>query len=315
MELRQLRYFVAVATAGSFTQAASRLRLSQPALSRQIHQLEEELHLTLFERVKTGIRLTSEGEDVLRRGVDLLRAAERLSERADKVHGGQAGLLRLAASPQTMESVLAPFVARYLKEWRDVEVRLIEATGPQMARLLENGEAHLAIGVFRRAEHLACYELFPVRLLAISAARHGADRAATVDVERLHHERVLLFPHGFKIRALFDGACREAGAEPHVVVEASDARALVALAEAGAGTAVVASTTVYARRKVHALPIVHAGASLGTWAEAAWPLDTPLPAYAEQFIRELRDETCRRYPAQELDLSTPPVPRSGPAAR
>lgn len=314
MELRHLRYFVAVAMAGSFTRAASRLRISQPALSRQVHHLEAELRVTLFERAKTGIRLTCEGEDLLQRSVDLLSAAERLGERAHQVHGGQAGLLRVAASPQTMESVLAPFVARYLKTWREVDVRLMEGTGPHMARLLESGDAHVAIGVFRRTEDLESCALFPVRLLAISACRHGFDRGATVDVEQLHNKRLLLFPHGFKIRALFDGACRAARAEPHVVVEAGDARALVALAEAGAGIAVVASTTVYARRKVHAVPIIHAGVSLGTWAEAAWHVNSPLPEYAEEFIRELRDETRRSYPAQELDLHTPPVPRVGMAS-
>jgi len=72
---------------------------------------------------------------------------------------------------------------------------------------------------------------------------------------------------------------------------------------------VVASTTVYARRKVHAAPIVHAGASLGTWGEAAWHVGRSIPAYAERFIDDLRAQTGRTYPAQEFDVDIPPVPR------
>lgn len=306
MELRHLRYFVAVASAGSFTRAAIRLGITQPALSRQVHDLEADLGVTLFARVKEGIRLTSDGEELLRDSVDLLGAAERLSARAKQPRGGT---LRVVAGAQTMESVLAPFLAQYLKAWPDVEVLLMEANGGHLGRLVERGDAHVGIGVFRRGEPLETCPLFPVRLLAVEAATRRRTRRGTLELGALDDQRVLVFRRGFMMRALFDQACRAARVTPRTAVEAGDAQSLVALAEAGAGIAVVASTTLYARRRVHAVPIVHDGASLGTWAEAAWHAGRALPAFAAQFVDELRDRTGRIYPAQELDVRTPPVPR------
>ena len=236
MELRHLRYFVAVAAAGSFTRAASRLGVTQPALSRQVHRLEADLRVTLFERIRDGIRLTSDGEELLRESLELLSAAERLGDRVRRAHDDRTGVLRVAAGPQTMESVPAPFLAGYLKAWPDVEVHLMEARGPHLGQLVERGDAHVGIGVFRHGEHLQSCLLFPVRLLAVMVPRHRRRRRAAMELEELQHERVLLYRRGFVIRELFDHACRIARVHPRVVVEAGDAQSLVALTEAGGGS-------------------------------------------------------------------------------
>jgi DNA-binding transcriptional LysR family regulator len=82
VELRHLRYFVSVAEVASVSKAALRVHVSQPALSRQIHDLERELGVRLFDRVGRGIRLTAEGEDLLARARDVLTRADSLSVRA-----------------------------------------------------------------------------------------------------------------------------------------------------------------------------------------------------------------------------------------
>src|SRR5262245_36937744 len=106
MELRHLRYFVGVAEAESFSRAAARLHVTQPALSRQIRALEDELGVRLFDRSTRRVRLTPEGEEVLRRSRDTLVAVDALRDRARSLGGGRAGILRVGATPQVMESVL-----------------------------------------------------------------------------------------------------------------------------------------------------------------------------------------------------------------
>src|SRR5215510_2073952 len=94
MELRHLRYFVAVAEAGNVSKAAAALHLSQPALSRQIHDLEAELNVALFERSGRRLRLTGAGEDLLGYGRRVLDQAGAFRERARAIGSGEAGLLR-----------------------------------------------------------------------------------------------------------------------------------------------------------------------------------------------------------------------------
>src|SRR4030095_3359592 len=115
MDLRHLRYFVAVAETGAFARAAARLRITQPALWRQVHDLEAELGVRLFERAGRRLRVTGAGADLLLRSRELLAGAAQLVEHAHAVRGGEAGKLSIGASPQVIQIVLAPFLTRYLK--------------------------------------------------------------------------------------------------------------------------------------------------------------------------------------------------------
>src|SRR5215831_1950309 len=124
MDLRHLRAFAAIVETGGFARAAAQLNLSQPALSRQIHALEAELGVPLFDRVARRALLTSEGEDLLRRSRRLLSDTDSLAERARALKSGQTGLLRVGATPQMIETVLAGFLHEYRRRHPAVEVHL-----------------------------------------------------------------------------------------------------------------------------------------------------------------------------------------------
>src|SRR5262244_4563891 len=107
MNFRHLRAFVTIVDAGGFARAANRLNLSQPALSRQIRTLEAELGVLLFDRIGRRVRLTSEGEDLLRRGRQVVAEADAFRERARALKGGHTGQLKVGATPPMIETVLA----------------------------------------------------------------------------------------------------------------------------------------------------------------------------------------------------------------
>src|ERR1700751_2161464 len=136
MNLRHLRAFVSIADAGGFARGANRLNLSQPALSRQIHGLETEWGGPLFDRIGRRVQLTSEGEDLLRRSRHLLTEADSLSERARLLKAGETGILRVGATPQVIENLLADFLTEYRRRHPDVEVHLVEDGGARMATRL-----------------------------------------------------------------------------------------------------------------------------------------------------------------------------------
>jgi DNA-binding transcriptional LysR family regulator len=214
MELRHLRYFIAVAEAGAFSRAAARVRITQPALWRQVHDLEEELGVRLFERAGRRIRLTSEGEGLLGRSRELIDGVDQLAEHAHAMRRGEVGSLRVGGSPQVIQSVLAPFLARYLKSRPGIDVHLVEEGGVRTAGLVERGEVHLALALRRGDDRLHGRLLFPVRVLVAVAPLHPLARRATIDVLDLQRERVLLLRQGFGTREMFDGACRTYIREP-----------------------------------------------------------------------------------------------------
>jgi DNA-binding transcriptional LysR family regulator len=133
VDLRHLRYFVAVADAGGFSKAAVRLRVSQPALWRQVRQLEQDLGVRLFDRVGRRVRVTGQGEDLLAQGRDLLARAESLGERARAAGAGHTGVLRLGATPQMLES-LATFLARWSRSSSGVSLHRAGSRGSRDRR-------------------------------------------------------------------------------------------------------------------------------------------------------------------------------------
>lgn len=309
MELRHLRYFVAVAEAGAFSRAAARLRITQPALWRQVHDLERELGVRLFERAGRRVRVTSAGESLLLRCRELLADIQQLAEHAQAMRGGEVGKLSIAASPQVIQSLLAPFLTRYLKSRPGIDVHLVEEGGAHTLGLVERGEVHLALAIRRGNDRLEGRLLFPVRVLAAVSPLHRLARRAIIDVTDLQDERVLLLRQGFGTREMFDGACRIAHVHARIVLEAGDPQSLIALVEASRGVAIVPSTVWFTGRKVHVAPILHARASLGMWGWIVWDPKRFLPAFARSFIDGLVEYTSRIYPGRGFDRRAPAVPR------
>src|SRR5262245_38770068 len=228
MELRHLRYFVSVAEADNISRAALRVHVSQPALSRQIRDLETELGVRLFDRVGRRIRLTPEGADVLRRAREILMHADVLSQRARALGRGTVGLLRVGATPQLIQSPLSAFLVRYQRSRPEIDVRLTEDGGVRLLDLLQQGELHVALSAVAGSSRLAHRLLFPIRVLALAADTTRWARRRTVEVKDLAGEPLLLLQRRFTSRQLFEAACRIAHIEPRVVLETDDPHSLIA---------------------------------------------------------------------------------------
>src|SRR6266851_3852791 len=181
MNLRFLRTFVAIADNAGFARAAARLNLTQSAASRQIRSLEDELGLRLFARIGRNVRLTSEGEDLLVRSRRLLFDAEALGQRASALKTGDVGVLRVGATPQVIENLLADFLSGYRKRHAGVEVHLVEDGGSRLPGRLERGDidiAQMPAGEDRFSGRL----LFPMHVLAVLPQGHRLSRRAVLGV-------------------------------------------------------------------------------------------------------------------------------------
>jgi DNA-binding transcriptional LysR family regulator len=308
MELRHLRYFVTVADAGSVSRAASQLRVTQPALSRQIRDLEAELGLPLFDRVGRRLSLTAAGDNLLLRTREILRAADSLREQAGALAGGTTGTLRLGATAQTLESLINAFLVGYRRQWPGIDVRLIEDGGMRLKTRVQRGELHLALGAVPTGDELRSRPLFPVWVLAVMPSKSPHARRKTLDVAELDHASVLLLRRDFASRLRFDAACEAARVRPHVLLEAGDPHSLVSLARGGHGIAIVPSTTVFGRGGLHVAPLVRGGRAVGGSTAAVWDARRHLPLYAQAFVDSLFAYTRRTYPGKEFARLAPSVP-------
>lgn len=308
MNLRHLRAFAAIADIGSFARAANRLHLSQPALSRQIRALEAELGLRLFDRVGRQVRLTSAGDDLLRRSRQLLLGADALAERARLLKSGDSGILRVAATPHVMENLLAAFLKQHRRRHPRVEVHLLEDGGVGLQTRLLRGDADLAITPAGDARFQGRL-LYPMHVIAAVPAAHPLSRRRLLELADLADEPLLVLRQGFGSREWFDLACRNIHIQPRRLVESAAPHTLVALAAEEYGIAILPSNATVPRDVVKAVPVVDRGASIGRWARVAWHRQRPLTPYAERFVEELVASCRRRFPGRELIGRAPALPR------
>lgn len=309
MNLRHLRAFAAIVDSGGVARAAARLHLSQPALSRQIRGLEVELGVPLFNRIGRGVRLTSEGEDLLRRSRRLLAEAESLGEHARSLKTGEAGLLRVAATPHVIENVLAEFLIGYRNRHPGVEVRLVEDGGVNVQGRLERGECDLAMTNGTEGMRFQIQPLYPIHLVAALSADHRLGRRAILEIAELADEPLLLTQRGFGSRAWFDIACQMASIEPRVLLESAAPHTVVALAATNYGIGILPSNAIASAAAVRVVPLAHRGVPIGKWQCAAWDSRRFLAPYARQFVAEIAAGCGRRYPGWDLIRRAPRLAR------
>jgi LysR family cyn operon transcriptional activator len=309
MNLRHLRAFAAVVDSGGVARAAARMHLSQPALSRQIHALEAELGVPLFNRIGRGVQLTSEGEDLLVRGRRLLAEADSLGEHARSLKAGEAGCLRVGATPQVIENLLADFLTHYRRRHPGVEVQLVEDGGVKLQGRLERGEFDLTATTGLEGTPFRYRTLYPIHLLAAISPRHRLGRRATLEVADLADEPLLLLQRGFGSRAWFDIACQIANIRPRALLESAAPHTVVALAATDYGIAILPSNARLLAGGVRPVPLVHRGASLGKWQCMAWDPRRFLAPYAGQFVAEIAAYCRRGYPGRDLIRRAPRLPR------
>lgn len=313
MNLHHLRTFVAIVDAGGLHRAAARVHRSQPALSRQIRALESELGIALFDRVGRRLQLTSEGEDLLRRSRRLVSEADALILRAEALRQGESGMLRIGATPQVIENTLAPFLSGYRRRHPGIEVQLIEDGGVGLRHRLAGGDVQLALTVvidprFRQRP------LYPGYGLAVVSTGHRLNQQATIDVEELRNEPLLLLRQTFASREWWDSACQAARIRPRVHLESGAPHTIIALAAAGHGIAIVPSSVTISNANVWASPLIQGGVPLGRWLTVGWDAQRPLAAYAEQFVEELVTFCERAYPGREYSQRAALLPRPPAAA-
>ena len=244
MELRHLRYFVAVAELANFTRAARRLRVAQPALGRQMTDLEEELGVTLLERGPRGAGLTAAGELFLPEARAVLERAAAAALAMREFAAGSRGDLRIGYAPSPTVELLPRILHAFQSEAPSVRVRLGDLSTGEMIAGLRDGSLDAALLVrpgTGAAEDLVFDELVGYPVCAALPRGHRLLRARHVTLRQLAAEPLVSYTradypeHRAWLEELFGGS----GLSPRVVEEHDSANSLIAAVEAGRGLALV----------------------------------------------------------------------------
>jgi DNA-binding transcriptional LysR family regulator len=240
VELQQLRYVVAVAEEGSFTGAATRERVAQPAVSAAVRRLERELGLPLFERGRHGARPTSAGAAVVARAREALAAVDGVRTAAGELTGLLAGRVTVGMVVGCISEVLADLLADFARAHPAVEVSLVEGTSTDLLDRLAAGTLDLA-WVGRAAPPppgIATAVLHQEEQVAVVAADdpHAED---VLPLTGLGTRRLIALPQGTGGRTALEEACARSGFAPTVALEATGLDMVLRLAARGLGTGLV----------------------------------------------------------------------------
>ncbi|BBH67731.1 LysR family transcriptional regulator [Actinoplanes sp. OR16] len=290
MELRHLRYFVAIAEAGTVSAAATRLHVTQPSLSRQLRQLERSLGVDLFDLVGRRLLLSPAGRTLLPLARDVLERAGALRAAAVFYAQGRLDRLTIGAPTVTLTDVVAPFIAGL--ETDDPMVDVLGADGLSPAETLRLG-ADLAISTVVAGDPFRSQALAVLPVWAYVPPSHRWAGRSGVTVAELLDEPLIVLPRSSTARQAFDTAVA-ALPSPASLVEAANGTVAQALAAAGRGIAVVTDDP---RFDLAPLAIDLHERRLSIRLVAVWDSRHAAAATIEQFAVRLGDFVRARYNA------------------
>ncbi len=254
MELRHLRYFLAVAEALNFTKAAALLRVAQPALSRRVQDLEDEIGVDLLKRSPRGVVLTAEGKAFLERTRHILKLSDESVEHVRALARGQEGELHMGYAPAPTVEILPPALAAFQKAFPRVRVLLHDFSEQELMDGLRNGKLELALmprGDGPQSVGLEFETLRSYPICVAVAPAHRFARLKTITLEMVAAEPMIGFnrkeypEYYVGLERLFGPL----GIKPRILVECDSSSSLITEIETGRGVAVASPILKHASGK------------------------------------------------------------------
>jgi DNA-binding transcriptional LysR family regulator len=256
MDLTLLRSLVTVADAGAITEAAGRLGVTQPALTRRIQQLEQEFGAELLSRSRKGAELTELGRLVEREARLLIDRYDALKQEVASHSSVEGGTVRIGGGATAVSFVLPDAIANYQREHPRVHFHVKEASSSEIASDVADG--HLELGLVTQPVRTAGLEIEPIlddRIVLVAAAGNPLADAGTLSVESLDGQNFVGFEGGSAIRQIVDASLREAGVAINVIMELRSIPAILRMVATTDSLAFVSQLGVQSQDLVREIPV------------------------------------------------------------
>ncbi|MDK8179644.1 LysR substrate-binding domain-containing protein [Paenibacillus sp. UMB4589-SE434] len=251
MDIRKLKYFIAVAEELHFNRAAERLNMTQPPLTQQIQALENELGVQLFERSRRHVQLTHAGVVFLEEARLILTQLERSIHATQLASQGITGHLNLAFVDSAAGGIMVDMLKVFRERYPQVQLSLREMTSTQQWQALQEGSIHVGFVRFiEPAKHIDCRTVANETLVAVLPEQHPSAKSPILSISALAAYPFILFPRqlGTPFHDLIIGFCAQHNVYPHVIQEAIQMYTIVNLVAANLGVSIVPSSVSVFRR-------------------------------------------------------------------
>ena len=238
--LRQLQGFRTIAELGSFTRAAQRLKMAQPALSLSIRELETELRIRLFDRTTRRVELTAAGREFLQSTEKLIADLELSIRNVRDLTDRKRGRLTIAAPPLLAAMIVPAAIADYMKAFPGIDVRLVDTQTDIIVAKVQSGEVDCGIGTFAENEEgIRSEALLEDALSLWCSSESPPSKSSRVKWSELPACPLIMMTRASNIRSIVERALEAAGHSPRPAFEVSQMTTAIMLVEAGLGVAVL----------------------------------------------------------------------------
>ncbi|MFF2494886.1 LysR substrate-binding domain-containing protein [Agromyces sp. NPDC058064] len=294
MDLRLLRYFLAVCDAGTLHAASAVLRVAQPSLSRQIRRLEQDLGFELFERSARGLALTAAGRRFRPVAEDLVGRASQAAATASAISRGKTSDLTVVAAPTTAADIVAPFIVRSGRE--GVIGNVVETMPEHVYSAVVSGRADFAVGTRIPPSELRAKVVGQAFLWAQMRRDHPLASREIVDIADLVEQPLVVMSRAHGVRQMFDSAAARAGLRFTAALETESPPLAQALAAAGRGICILSDDP---RFGLTTLPIDTTTGPLVITLFGVWDEMHYASTQIEQCVDELERFLVETYPPNQ----------------
>lgn len=293
MDVKQLYYFKTIVEHQSISKAAEQLHLAQPALSRQLKQLEEELKVSLIERTTRHFVVTEAGKQLVYRAEQILNLMDTVHQEMEAIQSGKSGVIKIGTIGSEMEILLPDLIAEFYRSYPQVSFQCNEGSSVEVIERLDHGLIDL--GIVRSPVEAVNYHQMYFERHPMVAAKTGSPTWEKVEkalkwIDLKEEKLIVLNRYAQSIKI----ACLEAGFEPQVVASVEDTRSLLLLASTGIGTAIVQEDWLQMVPTAFVSKAIQAE-SLETQTLVLWPKNRSIPAIALKFIESIASHQKEVY--------------------
>ncbi|WP_257351531.1 LysR family transcriptional regulator [Pseudalkalibacillus decolorationis] len=251
MTLLQYEVFKTIVDTGSFTKAGDALGLTQSAVSHAIRGLETELNLTLLNRGRTGVTLTSEGERIIDYVREILNLTERMKQEAGKLNGLEVGTLSIGTFPSASANLLPGIIEKFQSEFPAINIKFHEGGYDEIKKMILSGKIEIGFLPSSDAENVDFIPLFDDHLRVILPENHRLKNKKKLSIHEIASEPFIMPKAGCD--ELIKGLFKKNKVQPNIYCEIADNQTIIAMVQKNLGISIVPEMVIRGGHNEHTI--------------------------------------------------------------